>query len=54
MAKTKLSAPSVGSRVVHITAKGRRELVLPIGAKTARDLDRYLRVRAAHPHAADQ
>jgi site-specific recombinase XerD len=41
------------SRVVRIVAKGRRELVLPIGAKTARDIDRYVRVRAAHPHAAD-
>jgi site-specific recombinase XerC len=42
------------SRVARITAKGRRELVLPIGAKTARDIDRYIRVRAAHPHAADR
>ena len=41
------------SRVARIIAKGRRELVLPIGAKTARDIDRYIRVRAAHPHAAD-
>ena len=41
------------SRVARITAKGRRELVLPIGAKTARDIDRYIRVRAAHPRAAD-
>jgi len=49
-----LSDVDLRSRVVRITAKGRRELVLPIGAKTARDLDRYLRVRAAHPHAADQ
>jgi|SRR5579875_1094081 len=42
------------SRVVRVTAKGRRELVLPIGAKTARDIDRYIRVRAAHSHAADK
>lgn len=42
-----LSDVDLRSRVVRITAKGRRELVLPIGAKTARDLDRYLRVRAA-------
>jgi site-specific recombinase XerC len=41
------------SRVVRITAKGRRELVLPIGAKSARDIDRYVRVRAGHPQAAD-
>jgi site-specific recombinase XerC len=41
------------SRVVRITAKGRREPVLPIGAKSARDIDRYIRVRAGHPRAAD-
>jgi site-specific recombinase XerC len=41
------------SRVVRITAKGRREMVLPNGAKTARDLDRYIRARAAHSRAAD-
>lgn len=43
----------LASRVARITAKGRRELVLPIGSKTARDIDRYIRVRAAHPRAAD-
>jgi site-specific recombinase XerC len=40
------------SRVVRIIAKGRREQVLPIGAKTARDIGRYIRIRAGHPHAA--
>jgi site-specific recombinase XerC len=39
------------SRVVRITAKGRRELVLPIGAKSGRDIDRYIRVRASHPRS---
>ena len=48
-----LSDVDLRSRVVRITAKGRREQVLPIGAKTARDIDRYIRVRAAHPRAAD-
>jgi site-specific recombinase XerC len=41
------------SRVVRIIAKGRREMVLPIGTKAARDIDRYIRARAGHPHAAD-
>jgi site-specific recombinase XerC len=41
------------SRVVRVIAKGRRELALPIGAKTARDIDRYIRVRAAHAHSAE-
>jgi site-specific recombinase XerC len=48
-----LSDVDLRSRVVRIIAKGRRELVLPIGAKTARDIDRYIRLRAGHPHAAD-
>jgi site-specific recombinase XerC len=48
-----LSDVDLKSRVARITAKGRRELVLPIGAKTARDIDRYIRVRAAHSHAVD-
>jgi site-specific recombinase XerC len=34
------------ANVVRITAKGRREMVLPIGKKTARDIDRYIHVRA--------
>ena len=42
------------SRVVRITAKVRRGLVLPIGTKSARDIDRYVRVRAGHPRAADR
>lgn len=37
------------ARVARISAKGLRELVFPIGAKAARDLDRYIRVRAGHP-----
>jgi site-specific recombinase XerC len=49
-----LSDVDLRSRVVRITAKGRREMVLPIGAKTARDIDRYIRLRAGHPHAADR
>jgi len=30
------------SRVVWITAKGRRDLILPIGARAARDIDRHI------------
>lgn len=35
----------------RVTGKGRRERVLPFGAKTAEALDRYLRARAADKHA---
>jgi site-specific recombinase XerD len=49
-----LSDVDLRGSVVRITAKGRREMVLPIGKKAARDIDRYLRVRAEHPHAEYQ
>lgn len=49
-----LSDVDLHGNVVRVTAKGRREMVLPIGKKTARDIDRYLRVRAAHTRAEDR
>jgi site-specific recombinase XerD len=36
------------ARLLRVLGKGRRERVLPIGARTVRALDRYLRVRPAH------
>jgi len=39
-------------QVVTVLGKGRRPRVLAYGRKTALALDRYLRVRASHPHAA--
>jgi integrase len=38
--------------VARVIGKGRRERVLPFGRKTAVALDRYLRVRSRHAHAA--
>jgi site-specific recombinase XerD len=40
--------------VAMVLGKGRRERALPFGQKTAVSLDRYLRVRARHPHAASE
>ena len=37
--------------VIVVLGKGRRERVLPFGAKTSMALDRYLRGRARHPQA---
>jgi site-specific recombinase XerD len=37
--------------VIHVTGKGGRSRALPFGNKTGQALDRYLRVRARHPHA---
>lgn len=39
-------------RLIRVLGKGRRERPVRIGAKAATALDRYLRVRASHPHAA--
>jgi integrase len=38
-------------RLLLDTGKGSRPRVVPFGAKTAQAVDRYLRVRALHPHA---
>jgi site-specific recombinase XerD len=40
--------------VAWVLGKGRRERALPFGRKTAVALDRYLRVRIKHPHAASE
>lgn len=42
----------LGGQVVKILGKGGRPGLAFFGAKTARDLDRYLRLRARHPNAA--
>lgn len=36
-------------RKIRVVGKGRRWRVVPIGNKTAKTLDRYLRIRARHP-----
>ena len=38
--------------IIRVLGKGRRERILPIGVKTAKALDRYLRKRAQHPQAS--
>lgn len=37
--------------VLRVTGKGRRQRLLPIGARTVKAIDRYLRWRAMSPHA---
>jgi site-specific recombinase XerD len=39
-------------RALYVIGKGRRPRVLPIGDRTIRELDRYLRVRAQSKHEA--
>jgi site-specific recombinase XerD len=38
-------------RLLTVTGKGQRKRLLPIGNKTVKAIDRYLRVRARHPDA---
>lgn len=40
------------TNLVRVAGKGGRERTVPFGVRTAQALDRYLRVRATHPHAA--
>jgi site-specific recombinase XerD len=37
--------------VVYVVGKGRRPRAVPFGARTGQALDRYLRIRSAHPYA---
>lgn len=39
--------------LVRVLGKGRRERILPIGARTVRAIDRYLRLRSQHPSATE-
>jgi site-specific recombinase XerD len=38
--------------LVYVVGKGNRPRVVPYGAKTGQAIDRYMRIRAAHPKAA--
>lgn len=44
---------SLRDQFVVVHGKGRRDRVVPFGAKVAQAVDRYLRVRARHPQAGD-
>jgi site-specific recombinase XerD len=50
-AAVKLGDLDLDGQAVTILGKGNRPGVAFFGVKTARDLDRYLRMRARHPHA---
>jgi site-specific recombinase XerD len=52
MAGLKLADVDLELDVVLVLGKGRRERTLPFGRKAGEALDRYLRARARHKHAA--
>jgi site-specific recombinase XerD len=47
----KLADVDFDAEVAVVMGKGRRSRACPFGRRTAQALDRYLRVRARHPHA---
>jgi site-specific recombinase XerD len=51
LALTKLENLDLDHEVVIVMGKGSRPRAVPFGAKTARALDRYLRLRRQQPHA---
>lgn len=51
IAAAKVDDLDLRARVLLVTGKGNRERVLPFGARTARSLDRYLRIRGRQPYA---
>lgn len=51
IATAELAGLDLRSRELLVTGKGDRERLLPFGARTARALDRYLRIRNRQPYA---
>lgn len=51
LAGMRLEDVDLDQETAVVTLKGGRDLALPLGPKAVLDLDRYLRVRAAHVHA---
>jgi site-specific recombinase XerD len=46
-----LDAVDLDNQIITVTGKGNRVRILPIGRKTVKALDRWLRARAGHPEA---
>jgi site-specific recombinase XerD len=49
LATIRVAELNVDAQFVKVVSKGGDEDLVPFGSKTARDLDRYLRLRARHP-----
>ena len=52
LAGLKTEDVNLDAQTVIVLGKGARIRIVPFGRKAARDIDRYIRVRALHPHAA--
>jgi site-specific recombinase XerC len=54
LAYLKMADVDLDSNLVAVIGEFRRPPVVPFGRKTAQALDRYLRVRSQHRHAAEE
>lgn len=54
MAGIALADVSLVDGLIEVTGKGRRRRTLPLGNRTAKALDRYLRLRRSHPKAESE
>jgi len=52
LAGLKMEDVELDAQTVTVIGKGSRIRIVPFGRKAARDIDRYIRVRALHPQAA--
>lgn len=52
LAGLKVEDLDLDTQTVTVIGKGSRVRVVPFGRKAARDIDRYIRIRALHPQAA--
>ena len=52
LAGLKMEDVDLDAQTVTVLGKGARVRVVPFGKKAARDIDRYIRIRALHPHAS--
>ena len=50
--KLRLDDVDLDDQVAYVVGKGARPRACPLGAKTVQAIDRYLRKRNGHPHAA--
>lgn len=52
LADVRLADVNLSRKTVRVVLKGGDEHIVPVGRKAAAALDRYIRARARHPHAA--
>lgn len=54
LAGLKMEDVDLDAQTITVLGKGSRVRIVPFGRKAARDIDRYIRVRALHPQVSEQ